>query len=114
MQFNSATSRNATTIGNYLMQRIISEKTDGREKALLTREWLNVEFAKREWRGLPRLSAHSMKELAEAKRASMKNVTARAADYEEITDADAEKESLSPDPVPTRPAPEPPSRPTGG
>lgn len=77
--------------------------------ALLTREWLNVQFAKREWRGLPRLSAQSAKELFDAKRNSMKNVTSTSAiTFEEIPTHEG-KESIIPQTVPTPPTPETPS-----
>jgi hypothetical protein len=97
--------RNATKLANHLLAMIV-KSADERGVALLAREWLSIEFAKREWRGLPRLSAHSMREILDYKRAAMKNISSTAPRFEEIHD---DKESLSPSTVPAPPTPEAPA-----
>ena len=100
--------RNANTLANHIMQMILRSE-DERGAALLMREWRETEQMKREWRGIPRLSAHSMRELAEAKRNAMKQVSQSSATYEEIPTTNEGKESISIPTVPTPPAPEAPS-----
>ena len=76
MGYMSAPYRNACTIANHLMELILLPSEDTRNTALLAREWLNIEQAKREWRGLPRLAPASMRELLDAKRAKLKTIHA--------------------------------------
>jgi hypothetical protein len=40
-----------------LVKRINDKATEARDVALCAREWAELEFAKREWRGIPRLRA---------------------------------------------------------
>lgn len=81
--------------------------------AQLARAWIEAEHLKREMRGLPRLSTHSLRELTEAKRAAMKSITTNATAYEEIHD-EPTKESINPKTVTTPPAPDCPSAPVVG
>jgi hypothetical protein len=94
--------RNATKLANSLMLRILTTGDD-KAAALLMREWRETEQVKREWRGLPRLSPASMKEIIDFKRAAMKTVTATT--FEEIHDVPTRegKESISIPTVPTPP-----------
>lgn len=111
MAYASEPYRNAVTIANHLMRLILQPNEDNRNVALLTREWLNIEYAKREWRGLPRLKPHTMREIFEAERQEAKNITTNAATFAEITPTTTEgepKESLNPETVPTPPAVMPP------
>ena len=56
--------RNATKIANHVMMLIL-RSVDEKGCAMLVREWVALEFAKREWRGAPRLSTHSIKEASQ-------------------------------------------------
>ena len=91
--------RNAILIGNALIQRIINPDSDGREVALLTREWRELESMKREWRGVPRLSTHKLEEVAKGRIATAKRLSPSNAlpPYDELDDAP------TPAPVPSTP-----------
>lgn len=73
--FQTAPYRNATAIANHIATIILKTDEGSMALAALVRQWYELECVKREWRGLPRLSTTSMKELLEAKRASMKEAT---------------------------------------
>lgn len=98
--------RNATQIANRLMHLIITESDDYRGIALLAKEWCNIEQMKREWRGIPRLSHHTMAEVLAAKRANAKQIDIQSSstpfdlESKPVTD---HKESIIPHTVPTPP-----------
>jgi len=97
--FNSAPYKNATTIGNVLLKRIISGEPEDYDLGILVREWREVEQMKREWRGIPRLSVHKLGELLSAKRDNMRNITSTNAPA--YTDESADEPSAPPTPAPT-------------
>lgn len=96
--------RNANTLANHIMQRIMSTEDD-KAAALLMREWRETEQMKREWRGVPRLAAHTMREVADARLARARQLPTNA---HEVTELDDDKES-SGQTVPAPPTPETPS-----
>lgn len=101
----TASYHNAHQIQKAVHLRLLDQATDSQNIGSLTRAWLDLEWFKRELRGLPRLRASELlKPLREARRAPL-----AIAEPLDITEA---KESTSADPVPTPPTPEPPS-PTG-
>jgi hypothetical protein len=104
MAYMSEPYRNAVTIANALMMRIVSQQVEDRDMALLAREWLMIENAKRQWRGLPPLKAASVKELLDAKKANARTINTDALTIEETPDQT----------VPAPPAPEAPSPPVVG
>lgn len=70
--FQSIPYRNATAIANMLMATIADKETRPSDRAQLARAWLEIEQTKREWRGIPRLSPTSARELLAAKRDQLK------------------------------------------
>jgi hypothetical protein len=108
MYLNSPTYRNATAIANHLMTLILASNACSVDLAGVVREWRELENIKREWRGMPRLSVHSLKEIAAAKREEMKTVSATT--FEEVDD-EPSKESISIQTVPTPPTGDDPSAP---
>ena len=84
MAYMSEPYRNATAIANHLMDLILTSKADSRTCSFLVREWREIEQMKREWRGLPRLSPVSVKELMDTKSRRLKE----AATIEVCTEAD--------------------------
>lgn len=76
------------------------------ERVALLKSWLELEWAKREWRFIPRLASQSIKELGDAKAALTKRIAPHDSN---VIDAELDtKESLKPTTVPTPPPPEPP------
>lgn len=73
MAYMNEPYRNAVSIANALMERIIKEQTDDRDVALLAREWLAIENSKRQWRGLPPLKAISPREMLEGRKMKQAN-----------------------------------------
>lgn len=88
------------------MRLILGSEECSVHVAALVREWQSVENLKREWRGIPRLSPASLREILDAKRTAMKSART-APTFVEIPDEPG-KESLSGQTVPTPPAPEAP------
>jgi hypothetical protein len=104
VHFNSPVYRDATTICNALLADISSPETEPKDRALLAREWLAIAFAKREWRGLPRLKSHTLREVIDAERAERRNITTEALTIQETPEAQTvptppEGEAPSPSPV---------------
>ncbi|HUD74267.1 MAG TPA: hypothetical protein VMQ76_04270 [Terracidiphilus sp.] len=92
------TQQVACTIQRQLVASIEDPEEGCIGRAAATRAWLELEQAKREWRGKPRLKP------AEAPRLDKRRATATNA----ITEADQSKESLiPPPPVPAPPTPTP-------
>lgn len=105
MAYMNEPYRNAVTICNALMERIIKQETDDRDVALLAREWLAIENSKRQWRGLPPLKAVSPREMLDHRRATAKQVNVTT-----ITELD-EPTTNHPQTVPAPPEGEAPSAP---
>lgn len=96
--------RNASKIANHVMMLILRSE-DEKGAAMLCREWVALEYAKREWRGVPKLSSHSIKELLEAKLSRSKQLNSSNVT---VTELDDDKESIG-QTVPAPPTPETPS-----
>jgi hypothetical protein len=81
--------RNAITICNSLLLRIINPDTGDKDCSLLTRAWVEIEVFRREMRGIPRLSTHSVEDLAKARSSLAKRLSHSNAPngYEEIPEA---------------------------
>lgn len=81
-------------------------KTEARDKALLAREWINMERLKRELRGIPPLASHKLSELLRSAKA---DAAPRATPLELESELviDESKESLNPQTVTAPPDPEP-------
>lgn len=76
------------------------------ERVALLKSWLELEWAKREWRFIPRLAPQSIKELGDAKAALAKRLPSHDSS---IIDTELDqKESLNQPTVPAPPPPEPP------
>ena len=73
-RFTAEPYRNATSLSKHLFSLILACKEPCKEAALLMREWRETEQMKREWRGLPRLSHASVRELMAAKREQAKTI----------------------------------------
>ena len=86
---NTEPYRNACLICRVLIERIVSPKTPASSLSFLVREWRETEFAKREWRGLPRLLGHKLEEVMAARMKSAKRLTTRGA-IDEAPDAPAQ------------------------
>ena len=99
--FNSPPYRNATAIGNKLLQLIVKCVEPSKEAALLTRAWIDIEAFKREMRGVPRLLGASTAELLAYRREAMK----RANDANAPAYIDEEPDPLPPTAPPTVTAP---------
>ena len=82
--FSTQPYRNATAIGNSLLARIVDKETGDKDCSLLARVWIEVESFKREMRGIPRLSVHTMRELLAAKRANAKTIDATTSEPLEL------------------------------
>ena len=85
----SSPYRDANIIQKSLFSRIVSDTIQDKDKGLLSRVWLEIEAFKREMRGIPRLSAHSVKEIAEARQYLARKITTRGA-IDEAPDAPAQ------------------------
>lgn len=85
----SAPYRDANIIQKSLFQRIISSDIQDKDKGLLARVWVEIEAFKREMRGIPRLSSHSLQDLAMARSSLAKRLTTRGA-IDEAPDAPAQ------------------------
>jgi len=92
----------ASYIQSRLLESIVKEDEPALSKAQCSRAWLEIEYAKREWRGIARLKPLDMSDaLNRMKRAQRAKPIA-------ITEAPSTKESLyPPPPVPTPPTPDP-------
>lgn len=109
----TASYHNAHQIQKAVHLRLLDQNTDSQNIGSLTRAWLDLEWFKRELRGLPRLRASELlKPLRSAERPRLTDAVVIA----EVTEPsptpvehDAPKESTFADPVPTPPTPEPPS-----
>ncbi len=75
-KYQSAPYRNACKLSEHLLILTTKPTEDLRGVALLAREWRELEQMKREWRGLPRLSPASVRELMNAKRDAMRTIEA--------------------------------------
>lgn len=84
--------RNAITICNALLLRIVDPETGDKDCSLLTRAWVEIEVFRREMRGIPRLSTHSVEDLTKARSSLAKRISQSNAPtgYEEIPDAPTE------------------------
>lgn len=75
--------RDATSIANHLKARIMASEVD-KDIALLASQWIGLQTLKRLMRGLPPLKAVSIKEVMDAKKSAMKEVTNTAEDATEV------------------------------
>jgi hypothetical protein len=67
------------------------ENASKRDRVLCSREWRELEFAKREWRGIPRMSPHKMSEIAAGKALLARNITPSLASEPSYTELSAEE-----------------------
>ena len=97
---NTPIAQKACDIQSALMNSIQNEKESAMSKAQCSRAWLEIEQAKREWRGKPRLKpAEAPRTDKHARKAALT-----------ITEAPTRKESIiPPPPVPAPPTPTPKS-----
>ena len=101
--------RNACSIANSLLLRIVNPDTSDKDASLLARVWVEVEGFKRQMRGIPMLAAHSLKELAAARSDMARQINHTP--LELFTEIEPSKESISqPAPVTAPPAPQDPMR----
>ena len=100
-------ARHACRIQKALMDSIESPETEGKDRAVQAREWRELEYAKREWRGVPRMLAMSVKEVMDAiKGRSSKPTELNAPTFVEVETIPQTKESLNSQTVPTPPTPD--------
>jgi hypothetical protein len=84
--------RNCITVCNALMQRIINPDTNDKDCSLLARVWVEVEVFRREMRGIPRLSTHSVEDLAKARSSLAKRLSHSNPPETPYTELDASNE----------------------
>lgn len=104
---NTPVYRDACKLGQILVRAI--ERADITLVSIdkLVCAWVELEAFKREMRGIPRLKVQGIKELNEARLASLKQLTTQPAAI--FTEIEPSKESLSqPAPVTAPPAPKTP------
>jgi len=58
----------------------LDEKTEARDRVSCVKAWAELEYLKRELRGIPRLASSSLKEIMDAKRELQKSVNGPAGD----------------------------------
>ena len=88
-----------TDVWNHFKSIALSKETEPSEKATIVRVMIEIEVIRREMRGIPRLKAHSIAELAQRPPKRAKTITIRDAKSLEPS-----KESLSKtDPSPHHP-----------
>ena len=99
----SSPYRDANIIQKSLFSRIVSTSIKDKDKGLLARVWLEVEVFKREMRGIPRLSTHSVEDLAKARSSLAKRLShaTPTSPYTEIEDAPEAKPDASTPPAST-------------
>ena len=85
----SAPYRDANIIQKSLFQRIISSDVQDKDKGLLARVWVEIEAFKREMRGIPRLSSHSLQDLAMARSSLAKRLSRSTPPTTPFTELDA-------------------------
>ena len=98
--------RNAITICNALLLRIINPDTGDKDCSLLTRAWVEVEVFRREMRGIPRLSTHSVQDLAMARSSLAKRLSRSTPPTTPFTELDAPESqpaATEPPPASTEP-----------
>jgi hypothetical protein len=83
------------------MSLILKSQKESMALAAIAREWLEIENTKREWRGVPRLAHHKLKEIIDTKRDAAKQINVATELYSE-------------EPPPTVTAEPPPTPPDGG
>lgn len=97
----SAPYRDANIIQKSLFQRIISSDVQDKDKGLLARVWVEIEAFKREMRGIPRLSSHSLQDLAMARSSLAKRLSRSTPPTTPFTELDApESQPAAPEPPP--------------
>jgi hypothetical protein len=85
----------AGQIQDALYKAACDESNPARDRAQCAKEWRELEFAKREWRGLPRLTAHSLKDLMDAKQRAMRQLPSSSnyQPYTELTESERQAEA---------------------
>lgn len=89
------------------MKSIQGDETEGKDRAIQAREWRELEYYKREVRGIPRLLGTTLKEIDAIQRARRAPKEVNAPSFTEV-ESETTKESILPQTVPTPPTPEPP------
>jgi hypothetical protein len=108
MAYMTEPYRNANKVANILMAAMNQPTDDLKGLASIAREWRETEQMKREWRGLPRLSPASVRELMAAKRDAARTLDVSTTSDAAFTEAEPSKESLNPSETVTAEPPQTP------